>query len=89
MDFDYIEWDSEDDPNGNVHHAALDNGLTIDEIEDVLYSPNARPVQSRSSKRPAVIGETSTGRTIIVIYERTKDGGHVIIRPVTAYDIED
>ncbi len=88
MDFDFIEWDSEDEPRGNVQHIA-DNGLSIDEVEDVLYDPSSRPIQSRSSQRPAVIGETSTGKTIIVIYERRKDAGHVVIRPVSAYEIED
>ncbi len=66
-----------------------DHGLSIDEVEDVLYDPKSRPVQSRSSKRPALIGRTATGRTIIVIYERHKEQGIVIIRPVSAYDIED
>jgi hypothetical protein len=36
-----------------------------------------------------VIGETSDGRTLIVIYEIDREGGFTIIRPVTAYDIED
>ena len=48
MDFDFIEWDSEDDPLGNVKRIA-DSGLTIDEVEDVIYDPRSRPVQSRSS----------------------------------------
>ncbi len=88
MDFDFVEWDSEDEPRGNVQHIA-DNGLTIDEVEDVLYDPASRPVQSRSSGRPAVIGHTTTGKTIIVIYERHRDAGIVTIRPVSAYEIED
>ena len=82
LDFDFIEWD-----DANRDHVA-DNGITIDEVEDVLYSPGARLIKSRRSRRPAVIGVTSTGKTIIVIYERDKDGGDVIIRPVTAYEIE-
>jgi uncharacterized DUF497 family protein len=88
MDFDFIEWDGEDESTGNVRHIA-DNGLSIDEVEDVLYDPSSRPVQSRSSGRPALIGRTSTGRSIIVIYERHKEAGHVVIRPVSAYEIED
>jgi uncharacterized DUF497 family protein len=82
LDFDFIEWD-----DANAGHLA-DNGLTVDEVEDVLYSPDARPIRSRSTGRPAVIGVTSTGRTIIVVYDRDKDGGQVIIRPATAYEIE-
>jgi uncharacterized DUF497 family protein len=83
LDFDYVEWD-----DANIEHVAL-NGLTIDEVEDVLYSPDARPIESRSTGRPVVIGETSTGKRIVVVYERDKDGRDVIVRPVTAYEIED
>ena len=87
LDFDYIEWDDAGDPRGNVGHVA-DNGLSRDEVEDVLYDPASRPALSRSSSRPALIGETATGKTIIVIYERHAEAGHVVIRPVTAYEIE-
>jgi uncharacterized DUF497 family protein len=87
IDFDFIEWDAEEDVSGNVQHIAS-NGITIDEVEDVLYSPDCQSVQSRSSRRPAVIGETASGKTIIVVYERHKDGREVIVRPVTAYEIE-
>ena len=61
MDFDFIEWDSEDDPRGNTQHVA-DNGLSTDEVEDVIYDPQSRPIQSRSSEatgidRPDVNGQ--------------------------------
>ncbi len=87
MDFDFVEWDDENEPRGNVRHIA-DNGLTMEEVEDLLYDPASRPVQSRSSRRPALIGRTSTGKTIIVIYERHKNAGIVVVRPVSAYEIE-
>ena len=48
MDFDFVEWDSDDDPIGNARHIA-DNGLSMDEVEDVICDPQSRPVQSRSS----------------------------------------
>jgi uncharacterized DUF497 family protein len=83
IDFGFMEWD-----DANIGHIS-DNGLTTEEVEDVLYSPDARPFRSRSTGRPAVIGVTSTGKTIIVIYDRDKEGGHWIIRPATAYEIED
>lgn len=88
MDFDFVEWDNEDDPRGNTQRIA-DNGLSIDEVEDVIHEPRSRPVQSRSSRRPALIGQTSTGKTIIVIYERHEDAGIVIVRPVSAHEIEE
>ena len=87
IDFDYIEWDAEDDPRCNTKHIA-DNGLSQTEVEDVLDDARSRGVQSRSSGRPAVIGETSTSKTIIVVYERHKDAGIVVILPVNACEIE-
>jgi uncharacterized DUF497 family protein len=88
VEFDFVEWDGDDDPRGNARHIA-DNGLSIDEVEDVIYDPQSRQIQSRSSKRPALIGRTGSGKTVIVIYERHKDAGIVVIRPVSAYEIEE
>jgi hypothetical protein len=85
-DFDFIDWDDEDDPRGNVRHIDA-NGITVVEFEEVLNDP-ATPTRSRSSGRPAKVGWTSTGKHIIVVYEVEDDGGFVIARPVTAYAIE-
>ena len=68
IDFDLIAWDDADDPRGNLQHIAA-NGLTIEEVEQVLYDPANRPIISRSSGRPAVFGETTTGKEILVVYE--------------------
>lgn len=85
-DFDFIDWDDEDDPRGNVQHIAA-NGITAAEFEDVLNGPGT-PTRSRSSGRPAKAGWISTGKHILVVYEVEDDGGPVIARPVTAYEIE-
>jgi hypothetical protein len=84
-DFDFIDWDDADDPRGNVHHIVA-NGITVAEFEEVLNGPS-KPTRSRSSGRPARVGWTSTGKHIIVVYEVEDDGGFVIARPVTAYEI--
>ena len=86
-DFDFVDWDDEDDPTGNVLHIAL-NGLLPEEVEDVLYDPDARDDVSRSTGRPARFGWTSTGKHIIVIYEIAGDSGITVVRPVTAYEVE-
>lgn len=80
VDFDFVEWDEEDDPRGNVLHIAL-NGLVPEEVEDVLYDPDSRDDLSRSTGRPARFGWTSTGKHIIVIYEITTDSGIAVLRP--------
>ncbi len=48
IDFDLIAWDDEDDPRGNVEHIAA-NGLTIEEVEQVLHDHANRPTVSRST----------------------------------------
>jgi uncharacterized DUF497 family protein len=85
IDFDLIAWDDEDDPRGNVQHIAA-NGLTIEEVEQVLYDPANRPTISRSSGRPAVFGETVTGKDILVVYEVLETEPLIVIRPITAYE---
>ena len=60
LDFDFVEWDDEDDPQGNIQHIAAAD-LTPDEVEDVLYSPDAETDTSESTGRPAVFGTTRMG----------------------------
>ena len=47
IDFDIIEWDEH-----NEEHVAL-NGVTPDEVEEVLSDPKNRPAVSRSTGRPS------------------------------------
>jgi hypothetical protein len=86
LDFDYIDWDDPGDPSGNVWHFA-DNGVTVGEVEEILDSPEGRDDVSRSTGRPVRFGWTSTGKHLIVVYEVEDDGGFVILRPVTAYEV--
>ena len=82
-----VNWDDEDDPRGNVQHIA-DNGLTPDEVESVLLDPDALEDRSRSSGRPMVLGYTYTDRYIAVIDEILEEEPPVV-RPVTAYEVDD
>lgn len=86
ISFDFIDWDDPDDPRGNVRHIAA-NGVTVGEVEEVLGSPDARDDTSRSTGRPVRFGLTSTGRYLIVVYESEDDGGFVIVRPITSYEV--
>ena len=79
-----IVWDLEDDPEGNVQHIA-EHDLTMDEVEDVLYDPDSKTTESRSSGRPITFGTTSTGRYIAVVWETVNDDPW-LIRVRTAYD---
>jgi len=84
MPYREIIWDLDDDPDGNVVHLA-DHGISKEEAEDVLRNPILERT-SRSSGRPEVVGRTTTGRLIVVVYEQIDE---VTVLPVTAFDIEE
>jgi hypothetical protein len=83
----WVDWDDDDDPEGNVQHIAQ-NGLTKDEVESVLLNPKANVDSSRSSGLPIVFGETFTGRFIAVVFDELCDDPE-IVRPITAYEPDD
>lgn len=82
MLFDSIIWDLNDDLDDNVQHCA-EHGVTRGEVEEVFQNATDADV-SRSSGRPVVFGETSTGRHLLVAYEKVDDN---TVYPVTAYDV--
>ena len=86
LDFDYIEWDDDDDPSGNVQHIAA-AGLTPEEVEEILYSPEANPDISHTG-RPAVFGWSGSGKYVIVVYELTRENNVTVIHPRTAYEVD-
>ena len=87
LDFDYIEWDDDDDLDGNAWHMAA-SGLTPEEVEYVLRSPGPDADTSDAAGRPAVFGYTSDGKYIIVVYEISDEGGVLVIRPKSAYEVD-
>ena len=78
-----IIWD--DEPGGNVEHVA-ENGLTPDEVDEVLLDDTIPTAYSRSSARPCKFGYTSTGKHIIVIWDEVNEDPRIIY-PVTAYEV--
>jgi uncharacterized DUF497 family protein len=82
MPFDVIIWDLDDDPDGNVQHCA-EHGVTKEEVEAVFLNATDADI-SRSSGRPVVFGDISTGRHLMVVYEEI---GTDTVYPVTAYDV--
>jgi hypothetical protein len=75
----------EDDPAGNVQHIAL-NGITIDEVEEVLDAAE-EATTSLSSGLPIVFGITSTGKQLAVVFEIVEDVP-LAVRPVTAFETD-
>ncbi len=72
-----------DEPGGNVAHIE-EHGLTIEDVEAVLASPERRET-SRSSGQPCVFGYACDGRYIFVVYERVDED---TIYPITAYEVQ-
>ena len=82
MPYSSIIWDLDDDPDGNVEHCAQ-HGVTKEEVEAVFENATDKDL-SQSSGRPAVFGDTNTGRHLIVVYEEIDaDTAY----PITAYDV--
>jgi uncharacterized DUF497 family protein len=82
MRFDSIIWDLDDDPDGNVQHCA-EHGVTKEEVEEVFENATDADI-SRSSGRPVVFGDTSTGRHLMVVYDEIDAD---TVYPVSAYDV--
>ena len=82
MSFNFIFWDLEDDPNGNVFHCAA-HGVTQDEFEEVLLNPTNTD-KSRSTGRPVAFGDTLAGRHLFIVYEIIDTD---TVYPITAYDV--
>jgi uncharacterized DUF497 family protein len=80
--FDSILWDLDGEADGNVQHCAL-HGVTKEEVEEAFQNATDADI-SRSSGRPVVFGDTSTGRHLMVAYEQIDPD---TVYPVTAYDV--
>lgn len=82
MGYQFVIWDLDDDPDGNVQHCG-EHGVSKAEVEEVLqYAADADV--SRSSGRPVVFGDTSSGRHLMVVYEEVDVES---VYPVTAYEV--
>ena len=77
-----ILWDLDDDPDGNVWHC-VEHGVTKEEVEEVLQKPCDVDI-SRSSGRPVMFGDTTTGRRLMVVYETVERD---TVYPITAYEV--
>jgi uncharacterized DUF497 family protein len=83
-----IAWDDDDDPRGNVQHIEH-NGVSMDEFEAILIDENSKRGRSRSTGRHTAWGTLPDGREITIVYEVESSNRQLIIRPVTAYEVED
>jgi hypothetical protein len=82
-----VIWTDPDDPSGNTAHVAR-NGLTPHEVDEVLLNGAIPVATSTSSGRPCKFGWTSTGKHIIVIWEKHDDVDPPVVIPITAYEVK-
>ena len=82
MPYTTILWDLDDDPEGNVQHCS-EHGISKEEVEEVVENATDKDV-SRSSGRPVVFGDTSTGRHLMVAFDEIDAE---TVYPVTAYEV--
>lgn len=85
MQIDEVWWGLDDDPTGNIQHLAA-NGVSREEAEEVLLDPDNETEYSRASGLPATFGWTSTGKHLIVIWERLS-ARPLIVYPITAFEV--
>lgn len=78
-----VIWD--DEPGQNVDHIA-ENGLTAEEVREVLLNDSLPTAHSKTTGRPCKFGYTSTGKYIIVHWDELCDDPRIIY-PVTAYEV--
>jgi uncharacterized DUF497 family protein len=82
MRFDSINSDLDDDPDGNAQHC-LEHGVTKEDVEEVFKNPTDTDC-SRTSGRPVVFGDTSTGKHVMVVYEQIDLD---TVYPVSAFEV--
>ena len=89
MYYDLIVWDDADDPDGNLWHIITTGLVATEEVEDVIAGHRGPWEESRRSGLLIILGTASTGRRLAVVFTVVPDPEHVLIRPVTAYPVED
>lgn len=76
-------WDDDADASGNVAHIWA-HGVTPTEAEDAILDRRATPAETRrvgGEQRFTIIGATSAGRVLLVVFVLRQDA----IRVITAY----
>jgi hypothetical protein len=87
MYYDVIAWDEADDPRGNVQHILGPDEVTLEEIEEVIADHRGPIETSRSSGHSIIMGWTSTGKHIAVVFILEDTPDFVVITPLTAYPV--
>lgn len=80
-----VIWDLPDEPGGNVQHIA-EHGLSVKDVEAVLFDANSDTVVSNSTGEWIPFGRTPDGRYIAVVWQEVAED---VIRPLTAFEAQE
>jgi hypothetical protein len=84
---DLIDWDDDDNQQGNLWHIICTGEVTKEEVEEVLDDHQGDIETSDESGNPIIFGWTSTGKHIAVVFLFEDDPDLVIVRPKTAFPV--
>lgn len=88
MYVDLVIWDDENEP-----HITDPGEVTTEEVEEVIHrrpgSHDDPDDYSPSTGLPLIFGDTSTGKHIVVVFEDLSDDDLIVIRPKTAYPVNE
>ena len=88
MYVDLIIWDDENEP-----HITGPGEVTVDDVEEVIRHHSGSHEDpddySDSTGLPLIYGDTSAGKHIVVIFEDLSDDDLIVIRPKTAYPVNE
>jgi Domain of unknown function (DUF4258) len=87
MFIDVIDWDDEDDLQGNTWHIIGPGEVTVEEVEEVLHHHRGKVEESDSSGNPLIFGWTLDGKRVAVVFTYEDDPDLIIVRPITAYPV--
>jgi hypothetical protein len=88
MDVDFFDWDDEDFDRGNTRHI-LSAGYDPDDIEEAILGHRGPLGQTRDTGRPSLVAEIDGEDTYIVFELVVEPGGIIVVRPITAFPLED
>lgn len=84
----FFDWDEPDEVGGNTD-PVRSAGYSEEEVEHVLLNPDWVGISTSPPHRPIARGATPSGEAIFVPFEVKDSGGIRVIRPVTAFPVED
>jgi len=88
MDVNHFDWDEESNEKGNRRHVQS-TGYDPEDIEEAILDHQGPVGLTRKSRRPMIRAAMANGEDIIIVFEIDAIDDFVVVRPVTAFPMED